>query len=94
VTGIKSESLTTFIGIPTLYVPANLAAQVNGKSGLARCGLAVHATAPHINPGFEGANHFGIIQPWRMGIRVYTWPGPDLPSLLLADQNACARSGD
>ena len=40
--------------LETLYVPANLAAQVNGKSGLARSGLAVHATAPHINPGFEG----------------------------------------
>jgi dCTP deaminase len=40
--------------LETLYIPANLAAQVNGKSGLARSGLAVHATAPHINPGFEG----------------------------------------
>jgi len=37
-----------------IQLPANLAAHVNGKSSLARAGLAVHATAPHINPGFEG----------------------------------------
>ena len=37
-----------------ITVPANLAAHVHGKSSLARAGLAVHATAPHINPGFEG----------------------------------------
>lgn len=36
-----------------ITVPANLAAQVNGKSSLSRAGLAVHATAPHINPGFD-----------------------------------------
>jgi len=36
-----------------ITVPENLAAQVNGKSGLARAGLGVHATAPHINPGFD-----------------------------------------
>jgi dCTP deaminase len=36
-----------------ITVPANLAAQVNGKSSLSRAGLSVHATAPHINPGFD-----------------------------------------
>lgn len=37
-----------------ITLPANLAAHVHGKSSLARAGLAVHATAPHINPGFAG----------------------------------------
>jgi len=36
-----------------ITVPENLAAQVNGKSSLSRAGLSVHATAPHINPGFD-----------------------------------------
>ena len=37
-----------------IRLPGTLAAHVHGKSSLARAGLAVHATAPHINPGFEG----------------------------------------
>lgn len=37
-----------------VQVPANLAARVEGKSGLARLGLTIHNTAPHIAPGFKG----------------------------------------
>lgn len=37
-----------------VFVPPRFAAHVNGKSSLARAGLAVHITAPHIHPGFEG----------------------------------------
>jgi dCTP deaminase len=33
-------------------VPSNLAAAVQGKSTMARLGLAVHITAPHIHPHF------------------------------------------
>jgi dCTP deaminase len=36
------------------FVPRRFAAHVNGKSSLARAGLAVHITAPHIHPGFVG----------------------------------------
>jgi dCTP deaminase len=35
-------------------VPSNLAARVEGKSGIARLGLTIHNTAPHIGPGFRG----------------------------------------
>ena len=35
-------------------LPNDIAANVQGKSGLARAGLAVHITAPHIHPGFSG----------------------------------------
>jgi dCTP deaminase len=31
-----------------------LAARVEGKSGIARCGLLVHFTAPTVHPGFRG----------------------------------------
>jgi dCTP deaminase len=37
-----------------VQVPSNLAARVEGKSGLARLGLTIHNTAPHIGPGFKG----------------------------------------
>ncbi len=37
-----------------VFVPSRYAAHVNGKSSLARAGLAVHITAPHIHPGFVG----------------------------------------
>jgi dCTP deaminase len=49
-------------------VPGWLAANVQGKNSLARAGLAVHITAPHINPGFvaritlEMYNH----GPWNL----------------------------
>ncbi len=59
-----------------LSVPGWLAANVQGKSSLARAGLAVHITAPHINPGFiaritlELYNH----GPWNLELI----PGKDL----------------
>lgn len=40
--------------IETIKLPANIMARVEGKSSLARHGLAVHITAGHIDPGFEG----------------------------------------
>jgi dCTP deaminase len=40
----------------TIHLPnhSRIAARVEGKSSLARLGLAVHITAPTIHPGFEG----------------------------------------
>src|SRR5712692_6265861 len=37
-----------------ITLPAGLAAHIHGRSSLARSGLSVHATAPHIHPGFYG----------------------------------------
>lgn len=37
-----------------IILPAGLAAHIHGRSSLARSGLAVHSTAPHIHPGFYG----------------------------------------
>ena len=37
-----------------IELPLNLAGRVEGKSSLARFGLAVHITAPKIDPGFQG----------------------------------------
>jgi dCTP deaminase len=51
-----------------ISVPNNLAASVQGKSSLARAGLAVHITAPHIHPGFTGRITLELYNhgPWEM----------------------------
>lgn len=36
-------------------LPLDLAAQVQGVTTAARAGLTIHATAPHIHPGFAGS---------------------------------------
>lgn len=48
-----------------IKIPLGLAAQVQGTTTGARPGLSIHATAPHINPGFAGSitleiKNFGI----------------------------------
>lgn len=50
---------------------ARIAARVEGKSSLARLGLAVHVTAPTIHAGFEGPIQLEIINhgPVRLRLR-------------------------
>lgn len=57
-------------------VPNDLAANVQGKSSLARAGLAVHITAPHIHPGFAGHITLELYNhgPWDLELI----PGEDL----------------
>jgi dCTP deaminase len=47
-----------YINIPT---DAKLAARVEGKSSLARLGIAVHLTAPTIHAGFKGRVRLEIV---------------------------------
>ena len=42
------------IELPTSHGKPYLAARIEGKSSLARCGLLVHFTAPTVHPGFSG----------------------------------------
>ena len=55
---------------------ARLAARVEGKSSLARLGIAVHVTAPTIHAGFEGQirlemiNHGRVPLKLRAGMRI------------------------
>lgn len=59
-----------------LKAHARLAARVEGKSSLARLGIAVHVTAPTIHAGFEGQirlemyNHGRIPLRLRAGMRI------------------------
>src|SRR5207245_10541030 len=57
-------------------VPGSLAANVQGKSSLARAGLAVHITAPHIHPGFAAPIALELYNhgPWTLEFL----PGRDL----------------
>lgn len=59
-----------------ITVPNNLAASVQGKSSIARAGLAVHITAPHIHPGFVGRITLELYNhgPWDLQFV----PGEDL----------------
>ena len=55
-TGYEMHPGTLVLGttLERLEIPLDLAARVEGKSSLARMGLAVHITAPKIDPGFRG----------------------------------------
>ncbi len=57
-------------------LPGSLAANVQGKSSLARSGLGVHITAPHIHPGFVGPIALELFNrgPWHLEFI----PGKDL----------------
>ena len=41
--------------LETIELPTDIAGRVEGKSSLARLGLAVHITAPTIQAGFRGS---------------------------------------
>lgn len=53
-----------------LRIHGRVAARVEGKSGLARVGLAVHCTAPIIHAGFEGTIQLEIINHGPIPIRL------------------------
>lgn len=51
---MKPQQVVIGKTLETIRLPAHLAARIEGKSSLARLGLAVHITAPTVQPGFEG----------------------------------------
>jgi dCTP deaminase len=54
----------------SLPIHAKLAARVEGKSGLARVGLAIHCTAPTIHAGFEGTIQLEMVNHGPLPIRL------------------------
>ncbi|MGH7789770.1 MAG: dCTP deaminase [Candidatus Binatia bacterium] len=50
---LKSGEFRLAFTLEKLFVPLHLTANVQGKSGPARAGLAVHITAPTIHPNFR-----------------------------------------
>jgi dCTP deaminase len=53
-----------------LRIQGRVAARVEGKSGLARVGLAIHCTAPIIHAGFEGTIQLEIVNHGPISIRL------------------------
>jgi dCTP deaminase len=52
---LKPNDFVLFRTLEEIKIPLGFAAQVQGTTTGARPGLSIHATAPHINPGFAGS---------------------------------------
>ncbi len=51
---IESKEFLVAFTLEEVHLPNNVATNVEGRSRLARWGLAVHSTAPHIDAAFVG----------------------------------------
>lgn len=51
---IKPQELILILTHEAITMPANLAADIEGRSSYARYGLGIHITSPHIHPLFNG----------------------------------------
>ena len=63
-----------------VVIPADMVAQVNGKSSWARRGLVVHQTAGFIDPGFRGQITLELSNASRQPIRL--WVGQPICQLV------------
>ena len=54
-----------------LKLPANVAAQIEGRSSFARLGLQVHMTANLVEAGFDGCLTFEIANAGHSTIKLY-----------------------
>jgi dCTP deaminase len=72
---IEPQGFFLAFTLEEVTVPKHLAASVQGKSSLARAGLAIHITAPTIHPGFSGriVLEFYNHGPWELELM----PGED-----------------
>jgi len=52
-----------------LRLPLDIAGRLEGRSSIGRLGLQVHATAGFVDPGFEGALTFELINSGRLPVR-------------------------
>lgn len=64
-----------------ISLPADMAGRLEGKSSLGRLGLAVHATAGFIDPGFEG--HVTLELSNLAPLPIKLWPGMKIGQLCL-----------
>lgn len=64
-----------------LPIEGRLAARVEGKSSLARCGVGIHITAPTIHSGFAGQIQLEIFNHSTMRVRLL--PGMKVCQLIL-----------
>lgn len=75
--GVTAERIT----LPILPDGKSLAARIEGKSSLARCGLLVHFTAPTVHAGFDGTLTLEMINLGVVDISLF--PGLAIAQLIL-----------
>jgi len=75
--GVTVERIT----LPLLRDGKSLAARIEGKSSLARCGLLVHFTAPTVHAGFDGTLTLEMINLGVVDISLF--PGMAIAQLIL-----------
>ena len=69
------------INLPLLPEGKSLAARIEGKGSLARCGLLVHFTAPTVHAGFDGTLTLEMITLGVVDISLF--PGMAIAQLIL-----------
>lgn len=84
VLGITLEYITLPVGhAENEKTGTCLAARIEGRSSIARCGLLVHFTAPTVHPGFEGTLTLEII---NLGPAPFTLrPGMPIAQLIVEE---------
>jgi dCTP deaminase len=78
---LPSREFRLAFTLEEVSLPPGLAANVQGKSSLARAGLAIHITAPHVHPGWAGNITLELYNhgPWELELV----PGEDLVCQLI-----------
>lgn len=75
--------------VETYQFPADIMGFVNGKSSLARLGLAIHVTAGVCDPGFEGQITLELS---NIGPRdILLWPGMPIAQMVFARLDCAAE---
>lgn len=72
-----------------IAMPDDLAAQVGGKSSLARIGIAIHVTAGFIDPGFCGRITLEIKNMGVLPVRLY--PGMKIAQIVFEEMTTPAE---
>lgn len=75
--------------VERIELPDDLAARVEGKSGLGRLGLAAHVTAGFIDPGFRGTVTLELVNHAPRPFRLY--PGMTIAQLCLVRMSGPAE---
>ena len=57
--------------VERIKVPTDLVGKLEGKSSLGRVGVVVHATAGHVNPGFDGELTLELSNVGKMPVMLY-----------------------
>lgn len=72
-----------FVDFPVVPEKPSFAARVEGRSGIARCGILVHFTAPTIHAGFNGTITLEIANLSKMSFLLF--PGMPICQLIIEE---------